>query len=43
VGIFLKFGPLLRPNPQQQPKPADQILDFFGKKKRSPNQPPLKE
>src|SRR5882724_4666561 len=32
-----------KPNTQQQPNPGDQILDIFGKKKQSPNQPPPKE
>jgi hypothetical protein len=32
-----------KPNTQQQANPVDQILDIFGKKKQSPNQPPPKE
>ena len=32
-----------KPNTQQQPNPVDQILDIFGRKKQSPNQPPPKQ
>jgi AsmA protein len=31
-----------KPNTQQQPNPVDQILDIFGKKKKSTDQPPPK-
>jgi len=31
-----------KPNTQQQPNPVDQILDIFGKKKKSSDQPPPK-
>ena len=32
-----------KPNTQQQPNPVDQILDIFGKKKKSTDQPPPKK
>jgi AsmA protein len=31
-----------KPNTQQQPNPVDQILDIFGRKKKSTDQPPPK-
>jgi uncharacterized protein involved in outer membrane biogenesis len=32
-----------KPNTQPQPNPVNQILDIFGRKKQSPNQPPPKQ